>query len=384
MNTFNRILIAPLLCLVAVAQASADPQKVVPTSEGSPYLFDRATAVSRAAAALTTLEGWFRWTPCRPYEPWTWGQLCGAGTWAPTLGWGWWNSANALTNTIDYTALSGDPQYLQLVRSAYLLRQDSDYIARDYDDDEGWWALAWIDAFDLFRSQDRGTPKPEAIDYLYRAQFIFNDMAAHWDGTCGGGIWWQKKPEHYKASIANELFFAIAVKLYRRTLDTRYLGWADATYHWLFKDSGLRGADGLIADGLDGAQCAGAAWHGETMTYNQGVVLSGLVEYTDGLPLAKSIADSVLASPRLTRDGILIEAGEKPAAVAATAGTARSSRASSCAAWGSSSAPCRRRTRPRRPTRTSSSATRRRSGNMPATTNGPASRASAPTGPART
>jgi predicted alpha-1,6-mannanase (GH76 family) len=273
-----------------------------------------------ASQALKTLEGWFRSTPCRWYEPWTWGQLCGAGTWAPTLGWGWWNSANALTNTIDYTRLSGDSTWVPLIRDAYLLRHDSDYIARDYDDDEGWWALAWIDAFDLFRSQDRGAARPDPIQYLQRAEFIFNDMAAHWDPTCKGGIWWQKSKHYYKASIANELFFAIAIKLYRRTLDERYLGWADATSRWLFEQSGLRGSDGLIMDGMNAAECPGASWNRQAMTYNQGVVLSGLVELDGGLPLAKSIADSVLASSKLTRDGILIEAGEQPGGGGCTGG----------------------------------------------------------------
>lgn len=42
----------------------------------------------------------------------------------------------------------------------------------DYYDDEGWWALAWIAAYDLTQNQD----------YLNMAITIFNDMAGGWVG----------------------------------------------------------------------------------------------------------------------------------------------------------------------------------------------------------
>jgi predicted alpha-1,6-mannanase (GH76 family) len=63
-----------------------------------------------------------------------------------------------------------------------------------YYDDEGWWAIAWIKAYDL-------TQEPR---YLSMAETIFADLTKGWETeTCGGGIWW-KKPAEYKAAIQNE------------------------------------------------------------------------------------------------------------------------------------------------------------------------------------
>ena len=81
-------------------------------------------------------------------------------------------------------------------------------------DDEGWWALAWLKAYDL-----TGNDK-----YLQMAATIFDDMTNGWDGTCIGGIYWaknhadQKGNTPYKNAIANELFLAVGAGLYRRLM----------------------------------------------------------------------------------------------------------------------------------------------------------------------
>ena len=48
----------------------------------------------------------------------------------------------------------------------------------DYYDDEGWWILAWIKAYDLTNDNK----------YLKMAKITFSDMALGWDSVCGGGV----------------------------------------------------------------------------------------------------------------------------------------------------------------------------------------------------
>jgi predicted alpha-1,6-mannanase (GH76 family) len=127
----------------------------------------------------------------------------------------WWESANALEATIDYMRASGSREFISDLDQTYHAHHDRDGFRNSFYDDEGWWALAWIDAYDLTRS-------PE---YLRQAQDIFADMTGGWDGTCGGGIWWSKA-RHYKNAIANELFLQVAIGLHNRTPgDTGYAEW---------------------------------------------------------------------------------------------------------------------------------------------------------------
>ena len=52
-----------------------------------------------------------------------------------------------------------------------------------YYDDEGWWALAWVDVYELNPSSS------DANRYLRTTEAILADMTGDWDHTCGGGIW---------------------------------------------------------------------------------------------------------------------------------------------------------------------------------------------------
>ena len=100
--------------------------------------------------------------------------------------------------------------------------------------DQGWWALAWIKAYDL-----TGDKK-----FLTAAETIFQNNTKGWDTVCGGGTYWQKNhngPDgapSYKNAIANELFLAIAAALYLRLKDETYLKRANDEWTW-FQKSGL-------------------------------------------------------------------------------------------------------------------------------------------------
>ncbi|HEY8086713.1 MAG TPA: glycoside hydrolase family 76 protein [Polyangiaceae bacterium] len=182
---------------------------------------------------------------------------------------GWWNSANALTALIDYSARTKSTTYASDIATTFD-RNDGAHFLDSYYDDEGWWALAWIDAYDLTHEGR----------YLSMAGTIFADMTGGWDSTCKGGIWWSKS-RTYKNAIANELFFLVAVRLHERVTEDggprTYLDWAKREWAW-FDASGMIGAQSLVNDGLD-SSCKN---NGQTTwTYNQGVLFGALVDLAE-------------------------------------------------------------------------------------------------------
>jgi predicted alpha-1,6-mannanase (GH76 family) len=212
--------------------------------------------LEHAANGIKTLEGW--------YNP-------GTGLYKTT---GWWNSANAITVLINYSLAANTRQYAATLSNTFTTAQKtSPGFINQYYDDEGWWALVWIDAYDLTRN-----PR-----YLAMAESIFADMAGGWDTTtCGGGVWWSKD-RTYKNAIANELFLSVAAHLANRTREpqrSQYADWSRREWNW-FAASGMINAQNLINDGLNSSNPAACTNNGQaTWSYNQGVILGGLAEYS--------------------------------------------------------------------------------------------------------
>jgi predicted alpha-1,6-mannanase (GH76 family) len=239
------------LCVVSPAR---NPQSAA--APAAPYLQESGDAVR-------TLQTW--------YDPST-------GLYKTT---GWWNSANSITVLVDYSRVAKSTEYNSVLANTFAVAQKTTESQKartgflnKYLDDEGWWALAWIDAYDLTQNKA----------YLGMGESIFADMAGAWDNTCGGGIWWSKD-KNYKNAIANELFLSVAAHLANRTSGSarkQYLVWGNREWKW-FEATGMINSKGLINDGLTiatGANgIASCTNNGRTTwTYNQGVVLGGLVE----------------------------------------------------------------------------------------------------------
>ena len=208
-----------------------------------------------------------------------------------------WQSANALDATIDYMRASGSPDFLADLNETFRAHHGRDNFLNGYYDDEGWWALTWINAYDLTGN----------AAYLGQAKDIFADMTGGWDTTCGGGIWWSKA-RNYKNAIANELFLQVAIALHERTpRDTFYVNWAQREWAW-FQGSGMLTGSHLVIDGL--AACR-PDLGSPTWTYNQGVLIGGLVALARmtgseaPLAAAERIADAVMDSQALSPHGIL-------------------------------------------------------------------------------
>lgn len=197
------------------------------------------------------------------------------GLWLTT---NWWNAANALTGIIRYTAATGDKNYEWIIENTFsktkkiIVPASNEYpeqiianYINDYYDDEGWWALAWVEAFDL-------TGKTE---YLEMAKTIFEDMLTGWDEKCGGGIYW-KKGLPYKSAISNELFMLLGARLALRDKDrTYYQDWVLKEWKW-FSQTGMINDLPLVHDGVK-ENCEAKGRH---YTYNQGVILAALVDLT--------------------------------------------------------------------------------------------------------
>ncbi|WP_078901572.1 glycoside hydrolase family 76 protein [Actinacidiphila yeochonensis] len=224
----------------------------------------------------------------------------------------WWNSAVALQTVIDYMRQTGDTRYLWMVDRTFEVDRaafpsggrssdpiDGDFISRATDDSE-WWALTWMDAYDL-----TGDHK-----YLDEAVTIGNYVNTLWDtSSCGGGVWWDRE-RTYKNSITNGLYVRMTAELHNRIPgDTTWLSRATTSWKW-FQNSGLINSAGLVNDGLT-STCAN---NGQTVwSYNQGLAIGAATEIyratgdRGALSTARRLADAAIAAPSLVANGVLTE-----------------------------------------------------------------------------
>jgi predicted alpha-1,6-mannanase (GH76 family) len=264
-----------LLLPVTAALLLAGQVLGVPATPG----YDDFNAESHAAAA--TLQRWYN----------------EKGLWDST---GWWNAANCIEAVENLVIADNGGPYGGVVAKTFSLNAGKDFL-NDYYDDEGWWALAWLRAYDL-----TGNTR-----YLKMAKTIFKDLTGGWTPACDGGVRWRKS-HHYKNAIPNELFLLVAVRLHQRTPGDSgpgsYFDWAAKEWNW-FKNTGLINPENLVNDGLD-RDCRN---NGQTTwTYNQGVIIGGLTEMyrvtgdAQYLNQATAIADAAIAT-LASQDGILKE-----------------------------------------------------------------------------
>jgi len=279
----RRFCIFVLCALIVVSSPALAPpcfaEGVSPGCASDPSYLDEATL------GVQKLQSW--------YNPNT-------GLWNTT---NWWNAANATTVLVNYSKVSGSTDYQDAVQNTFN-RNSSHGFLNNYYDDEGWWALAWIDAYDW-------TQDPS---YLNMAESIFDDMVGGWDDTCGGGIWWSKA-RTYKNAIANELFLSVAAHLANRATDpdmqASYTAWANQEWQW-FSQSGMINGKNLINDGLRINPDGSCVNNGQTTwTYNQGVILGGLAELSQQNPdpsIQQTAKDIALATITIDPMNRLVDA----------------------------------------------------------------------------
>lgn len=232
-----------------------------------------------------------------------------SGLWDTTS---WWNGANVLTALINNAELRGDDTFKETVAYTFDRTREfkvdaseekpawvcKNYI-NDYYDDEGWWALAWLDAWEYTGEQR----------YLDMANIIFKDITKGW--SMEGGLYW-KKGLPGRASISNGLAMTLATRLHlagtKSVNGKTALNWATTIWEWMLK-SRLLDSNGNIQDGvrsINGKDTIST----NVWSYNQGVVLTGLINLyqitgTESyLKNAEAIAEATLN--HLTNDNLIL------------------------------------------------------------------------------
>src|SRR4051812_37507176 len=85
---------------------------------------------AHTATAVSVLQQW--------YNP-TNGLWDGAG---------WWNSANCVDALENEIVANNDTNYFSILEKTFNLNCSNNFL-NEYYDDEGWWAEAWIRAYDI-------------------------------------------------------------------------------------------------------------------------------------------------------------------------------------------------------------------------------------------
>ncbi len=262
-----------ILAIVIVTLAPMGPA----TSVNRPAAGARGAAMTPQKAGIAELM--------RSYNPAT-----------GLIGKSWWQAAVALSTVETYQQATGDTRYRRVISAAFA-HHKAGHFEDAYNDDTGWWGLAWLQAYTM--TGDRA--------YLAMAETDAGYIHRSWTGTCGGGVWWSTA-RTYKNAITNELFLELTAWLHNSIRgDTKYLSWATAEWDW-FRHSGMINRAGVINDGLT-AQCANN--HEPTWSYNQGVLLAGLAQLYNAtkkrelLRTAEAIGKAAIR--RLTFDGVLQE-----------------------------------------------------------------------------
>ncbi|KAI8619133.1 glycoside hydrolase, partial [Chytriomyces sp. MP71] len=89
----------------------------------------------------------------------------------------------------------------------------------------------------------------------------FDEVWDHWDGACGGGLYWGRdrkssdpKVAFLKSTITNAEMMEIAARLFALTGESGYKSRFNQIWGWL-KTSGIVTVDYYVADGVDSRDC---------------------------------------------------------------------------------------------------------------------------------
>lgn len=188
----------------------------------------------------------------------------------------WWDSANSMISLLYLTEVTDyQVSYQSAMENTFNKGKNQNNFINSYNDDTLWWALTWLKAYQVTKHVN--PEHPQLNDMLNVVTNIFTTMQKNqWDNTFNGGVWWStaRGSNGYKNAITNGLFLTLSSQLaHEFPTDSTYLTWAKKSWEW-YKNSGMINADYLVNDGLSSS---GVNNNGITWTYNQGMLIGGLV-----------------------------------------------------------------------------------------------------------
>jgi len=202
---------------------------------------------------------------------------------------GEWTYIHGMDAVIDGAERTNKQKYYGLIETFYDAQDTRHGWFNDYYDDENWFVLTLIHAYDV-----TGNSK-----YLNKAEEIYADIQnTAWDnGCCGeikGGLWWNKAHTQ-KATAANAGAVISGLKLYKRTNKVAYRDFAKQVYDFWWANmvdkTTYQVADHINPDGTK-------VWW--KFTYNEGLMIGASLEMyntfqkTSYLSGARKIADFMI------------------------------------------------------------------------------------------
>ncbi|KAJ8110175.1 hypothetical protein OPT61_g6913 [Boeremia exigua] len=244
-------------------------------------------------------------------------DLNDSSTWDWKAGDQFWQAGAVFEGLIEYSYLTGDTQYDELVSEGMQWQSGEGRNFMPANQSEALftpahstWGLAAMTAAEV------GFSKPKDGDWIDYAKTVFDIQASQFEdesknGTCDGGLEFWIDPYTVKDMGSNGNLFLLAARLARFTGNQTYAAWADKTFSWA-KDVGLIfDRDGKIGvyDNL-GIGCAISSFTRHSSDY--GTVTEGaaiMFNMTGAQNWTETLQGLVRGSSSLQKDNIIMENG---------------------------------------------------------------------------
>ncbi|MGI1690682.1 glycoside hydrolase family 76 protein [Thermoanaerobacter uzonensis] len=135
---------------------------------------------------------------------------------------------------------------------------------RYYDDNE-WLGIAFVDIYSITKN----------VEYLKKAEEIFNFIMTGYDNKMGGGIYWREGDLTVKNTCSNGPAVVLALKLYQTTNQQEYLNIAKEIYNWT--NENFLSPEGVYWDHLK----SDGTLDKTTWTYNTGIMIEANALFYD-------------------------------------------------------------------------------------------------------